>query len=100
MSHLEEQEVGQVEELIFPCDGRDGEYLRIMWDHDVSVTGGKYLWVESVNKIEDATVWRRIHLAIRILRRKEITSSEIILSPESSGKLYAFFKRALTRGEE
>ena len=46
MSKLEESSDDDFTELIFPCDGNDGDYLRLSWEH--LDDKWRWMWIEVI----------------------------------------------------
>lgn len=91
MSHLTESERfpdTHHQELIFPCDCSDGDYLRITWDDDPE---WRYLWIEHNQRV---TGLNRVRFALRALMGRQNTHGEIILSSESVAGLREFLDGA------
>jgi hypothetical protein len=74
------------EELIFPCDCMDGDYLRISWDDDPEF---RWLWIEGHREI-DKPLRRRIAAAVRLVCRRRSPHTEIVLSALTVRSLRAF----------
>lgn len=85
MSHLTEIEDPGHEELIFPCDCHNGDYLRITWDDEDPKW--RYLWLEGVQQPQRT---RRIRTAWRAIRGKQLDVGEVMLSPVSVAALREF----------
>jgi hypothetical protein len=98
MSHLTEIE-GRFgpghEELIFPCDCSDQDYLRITWDDEDS--DWRFLWIEHDHKPHG---WNRVKSAVAALRGRVLTHGEIILTDESVDGLYEFLKGKIDGREQ
>lgn len=86
MSRLTElEDKYDTQELIFPCDCGNGDYLRITWDKDPD---WRVLWIEAWgNKI---TLRNRIKGAWRILRDQSWQHTEILLDDQTVKKLVDF----------
>lgn len=84
MSRLAEIEHPDHQELIFPCDCRDGDYLRITWDDDPE---WRCLWIENLHRPRLRT---RIRDAWRTLVGRPTSSGEVILTEESLSALVDF----------
>jgi hypothetical protein len=73
------------QELIFPCDCGDGDYLRITWD-DIE-SDWRALWIEHHQKPRG---WKRFKGMWAILRGRSYIWGEVILTDESIKGLHAF----------
>lgn len=86
MSRLTELEKWpEREELIFPCDCHDADYLRITWDPDPE---WRFLWIEAWSHTPG--FFARIKGAWRILTGRSWQHSEIILNEETVEQLAQF----------
>jgi hypothetical protein len=89
MSHLTELErwPGH-DELIFPCDCSDGDYLRLTWDDDDPEW--RFLWVETWS--HSPGFWKRLRGAWRIVTGRRWQHSEVVLSSEVVAALSEFLE--------
>lgn len=87
LTEIEDKWGDNHEELIFPCDCGDGDYLRITWDEDPE---WRVLWVEAWGHRKG--LWKRIKGAWRILCNQSWQHTEILLTQEVVDGLVAFLE--------
>lgn len=85
MSRLYEIEGINHHELIFACDGNDGDYLRITWDFDIHENRAMWLELHPPLRLRD-----RIKSGVKIIlgRRPDLG---IVLADKSVHELKGFF---------
>jgi hypothetical protein len=92
MSRLYELEYGTIEQHAFPCDGVDGEYVRVAWDPGTR-RKDPVLWVESVMNLSNDTFWHRLRMAWRVLKRKDVFNAELYLNRDTMYAMGELFDR-------
>jgi hypothetical protein len=75
-----------MDQLIFPCDCANGDYLRITWEDDDPEY--RYLWIESAYQRHKFR--SRVAGAWRVLTGKPHSSTEVLLSEKTVVALHAF----------
>ena len=73
-------------ELILPCDGHDGDYLRLTWDEDD--TDWRYLWIEESSL--PTSLRKRIVSAWKTLLGQRVESKSVVLADEAVRELRDF----------
>ncbi len=82
------QEDGHTE-LIFPCDCRNGDYLRISWDDDGEADPFRYLWIEGCHP-ERAPLRTRLRAAVSLIVGRRVPHTEIMLDDVTTRALTDF----------
>lgn len=77
------------QDLIFPCEAYDGDYLRITWEDSDDLAEFRMLWIEYANP---RSLWHRLKRVWYILRGKDNLNPGILLSKEHIEDLRKFLE--------